>query len=45
MISQIYIFILDFKPGFNGLGKDNCKMKRESFNFCDLVCLKLDILR
>ena len=25
-----YIFMLDFIPGFNGLGKDNCKMRRET---------------
>ena len=24
-------------PGFNGLGKDNCKMRRETFSFWDLV--------
>ena len=40
-----YIFILDLKTGFNGLGKDNCKTRRESFKFCDLVCLILEILR
>ena len=32
-----YIFILDFTTGFNGLGKGNCKTRRESFKFCDLV--------
>ena len=26
-----YIFILDLTPGFNGLNKDNCKTKRETF--------------
>ena len=36
-----YIFILDLTPGFNGLGKDNCKTKWETFGFCDLVCLIL----
>ena len=40
-----YIFILDLTPGFNGLGKDNCKTRRESFKFCDLVRLILEILR
>ena len=28
-----YIFILDLAPGFNGLGKDNCKTRRETFSF------------
>ena len=40
-----YIFILDLTPGFNGLRKGNCKTRRESFKFWDLVCLILDILR
>ena len=32
-----YIFILDLTPGFNGLGKGNCKTQREPFKFGDLV--------
>ena len=40
-----YIFILNLTPGFNGLGKDNYKMRREAFKFWDLVCLILEILR
>ena len=32
-----YIFILDLAPGFNGLGKDNCKTRREAVRFWDLV--------
>ena len=40
-----HIFILDLTPGFNGLGKDICKTRRESFKFWDLVCLILEILR
>ena len=32
-----YIFILNLLPGFNGLGKDNCKMRQETFKFEDLV--------
>ena len=40
-----YIFIIDLTPGFNGLGKDNCKMSRELFKFCDLVRLILESLR
>ena len=40
-----YIFILDLTPGFVGLGKDNCKTRRETIKFGDLVRLMLDILR
>ena len=40
-----YIFILDLTPGFSGLGKDNCKPRRESFKIWDLVELKLEVLR
>ena len=40
-----YIFILHLTPGFNGLGKDNCKTRRDSFKFLDLVPLILEILR
>ena len=36
---SIYIFILDFIPGFNGLGKDKCKARRETFQFLYFVCL------
>ena len=43
--AQNYIFILDLTPGFNGLGKKNCKTRRESFQFGDLVCLILEILQ
>ena len=39
------IFILNLTPGFIGLGKDDCKMRRETFKFCDLVFLILEILR
>ena len=38
-----YIFILDLTPGFNGLGKDNCKMRWETFKFGDWVCLILEV--
>ena len=34
-----YIFIPNLTPGFNGLGKDNYKMRREAFKFWDLVRL------
>ena len=40
-----YIFILNLTPGFNGLGKDNYKMRREVFKFSDLVRLILETLR
>ena len=40
-----YIFILDLTPGFNGLGRDNCKTKQESLiKFWDLVHLISDNL-
>ena len=28
-----YIFILDLTCGFNGLGKDNCKMRQKNIKF------------
>ena len=37
------IFILDLKPGFNWLGKDNYKTRRETFEF--LVRLILEVWR
>ena len=40
-----YIFILDLIPGFNGLAKGNCMMRRESFKFWFWVQLILEILR
>ena len=38
-----YIFILDLKPGFNGLGKDNNKTRQETFKFWDLVQFILEV--
>ena len=32
-------------PGFNGLGKDSCKTKRETYKFWDLVRLVSDFYR
>ena len=40
-----YIFILDLTPSFNGLGKDNYKMRRETCKFWELVRLILETLR
>ena len=40
-----YIFILDLTQGFIGFGKGNCKMRRETFQFWDLVQLILEILQ
>ena len=40
-----YIFILDLTPGFDGLEKDNCKTRRETFEFWYLVQLLLEISR
>ena len=42
---SIYICILDSTPCFNGLGKDNCKTRRESFHFWILSRLILETLR
>ena len=36
-----YIFILNLTPGFNGLGKDDCKARQEIFMFGDSVRLIL----
>ena len=38
-----YIFILDFAPGSGGLG--NCKTRRETLKFLDLVPPILEIWR
>ena len=38
-----YIFILDFTPGFNRLGKDDCKTRREIFKYLDLVRFYLTV--
>ena len=32
-----YSFILDLTPGFNRLGRANCKTRQETFKFWDLV--------
>ena len=40
-----YIFILNLTPGFNGLGKDNYKMRRKAFKFWDLARLILETLQ
>ena len=40
-----YIFILNLTSGFNGLGIDNYKMRREAFMLWDLVRIILDNLR
>ena len=39
-----YIFILALIPGFNGLGKGNCKTRGGSFKFWELVWLILETL-
>ena len=40
-----YIFVLNLTHGFNELGKDNYKMRREAFKFWDLVRLILETSR
>ena len=37
--------VLGLITGFNGLGKDNCKTRREIFKFCELVRLILVVWR
>ena len=44
-VSNIIRTLVDSIPGFIGLGKDNCKTRRETFKFGDLVRLILEILR
>ena len=39
------IVVFGLTPGFNGLGKDNCKTRRETFKFWDLVRLPQEVLR
>ena len=34
---------LNLTPGFNGLGKDNCKTRQETFKFWKLVPLMLEV--
>ena len=40
-----YIFILDLTHGFNGMGKDNCEARLETFNLSAMVRLILGIWR
>ena len=40
---SICIFYLNFTPGFNGLGKNYCKTRSETFKFLDLMCLILEV--
>ena len=40
-----YIFIIDLTLSFNGLDKDNCKARWETFKFWDLVHLILETLQ
>ena len=42
---NISSFSTKLTPAFIGLGKDNCKTRRETFEFVDLVRLILEILR
>ena len=37
-----YIFNLDVTPGLKGLGKDNCKTRRNTFKVWNLMCLILE---
>ena len=40
---EIYWVRQYLTPGFNGLGKDNYKTRRETSNFGDLLCLILEV--
>ena len=40
-----YIFVIDLTHGFNGLGKDKFKTRRETFNVRDLMLLILEVWR
>ena len=40
-----HIFVLDLTPGFNRLGKDNCRTSPETFQFWHLVRLILESWR
>ena len=40
-----YVFILELTTDLNGLGKDNCKARRGTFKFWNLVCLILEVWR
>ena len=40
-----WVFILDLLPGFNGLGKDNYKTRREKVQLGELVLLISDVWR
>ena len=42
---SIYIFILELTRGSSGLSKDNCKTRRETFKFWNLVHIILDVWR
>ena len=42
--AQTAFLILDLTPAFNGLGKDNCKMRRETFTFWYLVRLISEVV-
>ena len=44
-VGSNYIFILNLTHGFNGLGKDNSKARREIFMFWDWVRLILETWR
>ena len=40
-----YILIVDFAPGFKGLGKDNCEARRNTFKFYYLMRLISEVWR
>ena len=40
-----YVTYIDLTPSFSGLGKHNCKTRRDTYKFGDLVHLILETLR
>ena len=44
-ILKVDRWALSLTPGFNGLHKDNCKMRRETIKFWELMRLILEIWR
>ena len=45
LVDHSDVVSLDLTPGFNGVGKDNCKTRRETFTFGDLGPRIIEIWR
>ena len=44
-VCRVKYIILRLTPGVNGLGKDNCKTRLETFKIGEIVRIMLDIWR